>query len=228
MKMFRWGIEGGRPAPGSIGTRSGVVLQRHGDNAARTWRSRSRFPLTPRTAARKRRSRAFIVIAPDGQPRRVGMASRQRIFGSSFRKERTISTWPARSFAPARSDQNSCVDPDFESVPVEVKIERGGKSALVENLPQRRSGNVPQPGEHRTSSFQVRSPSPSGGRSRSFLRNRLPELQRWHQLAGWRCDAGFDRRLWPALAQSGAVARSQAGTSQREVLWGENTCQNRV
>ena len=58
MKMFRWGIEGGRPAPGSIGTApewfykgTGTILRGHGE--------RSTFRHMPGMAARKRRSPAF-------------------------------------------------------------------------------------------------------------------------------------------------------------------------
>ena len=42
MKMFRWGIEGGSPAPGLDRNRSRVVLQRHGHNSARTRRGARR------------------------------------------------------------------------------------------------------------------------------------------------------------------------------------------
>ena len=56
MKMFRWGVEGGRPAPGTIGAAPEWFYKGTGTCCAPT-ASRSTFRLTPKTAAKRPRSR---------------------------------------------------------------------------------------------------------------------------------------------------------------------------
>ena len=59
MKMFRWGVEGGRPAPGQSARRR-MVLQGQRHDAARARRAARHARLMQRTAAKRRRSPASI------------------------------------------------------------------------------------------------------------------------------------------------------------------------
>ncbi len=60
MKMFRWGVEGGRPQPGKIGIAPEWFYKGDGSILRRTVK-RLRCPRTRKMAGRKRRSRGFIL-----------------------------------------------------------------------------------------------------------------------------------------------------------------------
>jgi hypothetical protein len=124
MKMFRWGIEGGSPAPGSIGTApewfykgTGTILRGHGEALD--------VPPYAGDGGEEAELAGIYLIAPDGQPYRIGMAGGNEFSDHVFEKTNYLNL--------AGSKLRSCslgpelrVDPDFKSVPVEVKIERGG------------------------------------------------------------------------------------------------------
>jgi len=124
MKMFRWGIEGGSPAPGSIGTApewfykgTGTILRGHGEALD--------VPPYAGDGGEEAELAGIYLIAPDGQPYRIGMAGGNEFSDHVFEKTNYLNL--------AGSKLRSCslgpelrVDSDFKSVPVEVKIERGG------------------------------------------------------------------------------------------------------
>ena len=125
MRMYRWGEEGGRPAPGEIGTApewfykgSGLILRAHNDS------------LTVHSFAEDGGEEPEIagvyLIDSHGNPRRVGMA-----IGNEFSDHKT----ERRNYlylAPSKLRQCSIgpeliVDPKFDFVPGTVQIERRGK-----------------------------------------------------------------------------------------------------
>jgi hypothetical protein len=124
MKMFRWGIEGGSPAPGSIGTApewfykgTGTILRGHGEALD--------VPSYAGDGGEEAELAGIYMIGSDGQPYRIGMAGGNEFSDHVFEKTNYLNL--------AGSKLRSCslgpelrVDPDFRSVPVEVKIERGG------------------------------------------------------------------------------------------------------
>ncbi|HYM08918.1 MAG TPA: AraD1 family protein [Terriglobales bacterium] len=125
MKMFRWGIEGGRPASGAIGTApewfykgTGAILRGHGDALE--------VPPYAGDGGEEAELAGIYLIGSDGQAWRVGMAGGNEFSDHVFEKTNYLNL--------AASKLRSCalgpelvVDPDFESVPVEVKIERAGE-----------------------------------------------------------------------------------------------------
>ena len=105
MKMFRWGIEGGRPAPGSIGTAPEWFYKGTGTSLRATRRG-------ARSSGLRRRWRRG-----GGDCRHLSDRSRTASrtasewqqatnFQTTYSRRRTISTWRRPSFAPARSDLN--------------------------------------------------------------------------------------------------------------------------
>jgi hypothetical protein len=129
MKMFRWGVEGGRPAPGRIGVPpewffkgNGSILRAQGQ------------PLTTPAYAEDGGEEAEIagvyIIDRTGQPRRIGMAignefsdhlfERKNYLNLAGSKIRTCALGPEIVIDPA-------IDSEFQTVPGEVSIERGGK-----------------------------------------------------------------------------------------------------
>jgi hypothetical protein len=122
MKMFRWGIEGGRPAHGSIGSApewfykgTGTILRGHGEALD--------VPAYAGDGGEEAELAGIYLIAPDGQPYRIGMAGGNEFSDHVFEKTNYLNL--------AGSKLRNCalgpelvVDPDFGSVSVEAKIER--------------------------------------------------------------------------------------------------------
>lgn len=124
MKMFRWGIDGGRPASGSIGTApewfykgTGTILRGHGDPLD--------VPPYAGDGGEEAELAGVYLIAPDGQPRRIGMAAGNEFSDHVFEKTNYLNL-AASKLRTCALGPELVVDPDFESVPVEVKIERAG------------------------------------------------------------------------------------------------------
>lgn len=125
MRMYRWGVEGGRPEPGSIGTApewfykgSGLVLRAHGQPLE--------VPTFAEDGGEEPEIAGIYMIDPAGQPRRIGMAA-----GNEFSDHKT----ERRNYlylAPSKLRQCSLgpeliVDPEFDLVAGSVSIERDGK-----------------------------------------------------------------------------------------------------
>jgi hypothetical protein len=124
MKMFRWGVEGGRPEAGKIGVSpewfykgNGTTLRAHGE------------PLDVLAFAEDGGEEAEIaglyVIGADGTPYRVGMAVGNEFSDHQFEKRNYLNL--------AGSKVRNCalgpevvIDPGFDSIPGEARIERGG------------------------------------------------------------------------------------------------------
>jgi hypothetical protein len=123
MKMFRWGVEGGRPPAGLIGTPpewfykgTGTSLRAHGEPLE--------IPGYAEDGGEEAEIAGVYVIAADGQPRRVGLATANEFSDHRFEKKNYLNL--------AGSKLRTCslgpelvVDPQFDSVPVQVTIERG-------------------------------------------------------------------------------------------------------
>lgn len=124
MKMFRWGIEGGRPGPGAIGTApewfykgTGTTLRGHGDALD--------IPAYAGDGGEEAEIAGIYLIAPDGQPRRIGMAGGNEFADHRFEKTNYLNLAGSKLRTCALGPE-LVLDPDFQSVPVEVKIERTG------------------------------------------------------------------------------------------------------
>ena len=126
MRMYRWGVEGGRPAAGEVGTApewfykgSGLVLRAHGDALE--------VPPYAEDGGEEPEIAGVYLIDDAGVPRRIGMA-----MGNEFSDHKT----ERRNYlylAPSKLRQCSLgpeliVDPDFTYVPGVVRIERAGET----------------------------------------------------------------------------------------------------
>src|SRR6266446_9311731 len=122
VRMFRSGIEGGRPAPGCIGTPpewfykgTGAVLRAHGEALE--------SPPYAGDGGEEAEIAGIYLIDPDGQPRRIGMAGGNEFSDHVFEKTNYLNL-AASKLRTCALGPEILVDPEFESVPVEVKIER--------------------------------------------------------------------------------------------------------
>jgi hypothetical protein len=125
MKMFRWGLEGGRPAPGEIGTPpewfykgTGAALRGHGEPLD--------IPSYAEDGGEEAEIAGIYLIAADGTPCRVGMAGGNEFSDHRFEKRNYLNLAGSKLRTCAIGPE-LVVDPKFQSVAVEVNIERKGE-----------------------------------------------------------------------------------------------------
>lgn len=125
MKMYLAGLEGGRPEPGRIGVSPewfykgcGTILRAHGEPLS--------VPPFAGDGGEEPEVAGLYVIDGEGRPRRVGMAMANEFSDHILEKQSYLYL--------AHSKLRTCsmgpelvVDPDFNSAPGTVSIERGGK-----------------------------------------------------------------------------------------------------
>jgi len=132
MRMYRWGVEGGRPSPGQIGTSpewfykgSGLILRAHGEPLE--------VPPYAGDGGEEPEIAGVYLIDEAGAPRRIGMA-----MGNEFSDHKT-ERLNYLYLAPSKLRQCSIgpeliVDPDFTHVPGTVSIERGGETLWTKEI----------------------------------------------------------------------------------------------
>jgi hypothetical protein len=124
MRMFQWGLEGGRPSPGQVGVSPewfykgpGTILRAHGEPLE--------VPAYAEDGGEEGELAGVYLIDSQGAPRRLGMTA-----GNEFSDHRTekknylyLATSKLRTCAIG---PELVLDPDYSSVPGEVTIERDG------------------------------------------------------------------------------------------------------
>ncbi len=124
MKMFRWGVEGGRPTEGAIGVPpewfhkgTGSALRAHGDPLD--------IPSYAEDGGEEAEIAGVYLIAPDGRPYRMGFAVGNEFSDHQFEKKNYLNLAGSKLRTSALGPE-LVVDAEFESVPVSAMIERGG------------------------------------------------------------------------------------------------------
>jgi hypothetical protein len=125
MKMFRWGIEGGRPQPGEIGVAPewfykgcGDVLRAHGEPLV--------TPPYAEDGGEEPEVAGVYLIGPDGKPHRIGFVVGNEFSDHRFERRNYL-------YLAGSKLRNCAIGPelvighDFNSVPGEVMIERDGQ-----------------------------------------------------------------------------------------------------
>jgi hypothetical protein len=125
MKMFRWGVEGGRPAEGVIGIPpewfhkgTGSSLRAHSEPLD--------IPPYAEDGGEEAEIAAIYMIAPDGQPYRVGMAIGNEFSDHQFEKKNYLNLAGSKLRTCAIGPE-LVTDANFESLPVTAAIERSGE-----------------------------------------------------------------------------------------------------
>lgn len=125
MRMFRWGVEGGKPETSQIGTApewffKGVGTILHGPGE----------PLEVSTYAEDGGEEAEIagvyLIGPDGAPLRLGMAVGNEFSDHRFEKKNYLNLAGSK-IRTCSLGPELVIDPDFNSVPGSVSIERSAE-----------------------------------------------------------------------------------------------------
>jgi hypothetical protein len=126
MLMFRWGMEGGKPAAGAVGVvpewffkGRGHILRAHGE------------PLTVPPYAGDGGEEAELagvyVIAPDGSPRRIGMTVANEFSDHVTESKNYLYLAPSKLRDCALGPE-LVIDPDYADVRGASRVERGGKA----------------------------------------------------------------------------------------------------
>jgi hypothetical protein len=124
MRMFRWGVEGGRPATGRIGVPpewfykgTGYSLRAHGEPLD--------LPRYAEDGGEEAEIAGIYLIGPEGQPYRLGLAAGNEFSDHQFEKKNYLNLAGSKLRTCALGPE-LVVDPEFDSVPVNVMIERQG------------------------------------------------------------------------------------------------------
>jgi len=125
MKMFRWGVDGGRPDAGRIGMSpewfykgNGSILRSHGEAL--------HVPPFAEDGGEEAELASIYIIGPKGQPLRIGMAVGNEFSDHCFEKKNYLNL-AASKLRNCAIGPELALDPGFESVTGEVKIERDGR-----------------------------------------------------------------------------------------------------
>src|SRR5579864_7772707 len=132
IKMFRWGLDGGKPGRGEIGIApewfykgNGLVLRAHGQPLE--------VPPFGEDGGEEAEIAGIYFIGSDGIPRRIGMAVGNEFSDHKFEKKNYLNL--------AGSKLRNCslgpelvIDPQFDSVPGKVTVLRNGQSLWSKDI----------------------------------------------------------------------------------------------
>ena len=126
MRMYQWGVDGGRPAAGSIGVSpewfykgTGAGLRAHGEPLD--------VPPHAEDGGEEPEIAGVYVIDASGMPRRIGMAAGNEFSDHCFEKKNYLYLASSKLMQCAIGPE-LVTDPDFGDVAGEVSIERDGKA----------------------------------------------------------------------------------------------------
>jgi hypothetical protein len=125
MRMFRRGLEGGRPEPGAVGAPpewfykgNGSVLRAHGEPLD--------VPGFAEDGGEEAELAGIYMIDGEGQPRRIGMTTGNEFSDHLFERANYLNLAGSKLRQCAIGPE-LVIDPDFASVAGRVAIERGGR-----------------------------------------------------------------------------------------------------
>ena len=132
MKIFRWGVENGKPAPGKIGIApewfykgNGAILRAHGEPLD--------VPSFAEDGGEEGELAGIYLVGTDGTPRRIGIAIGNEFSDHKFEKRNYLNL--------AGSKLRNCalgpelvVDPQFDSVAGQVTITRGQRTLWTQEI----------------------------------------------------------------------------------------------
>jgi hypothetical protein len=132
MKMFRWGIDGGRPADGQIGTPpewfykgTATLLRAHNEPLD--------VPPYAEDGGEEAEIAGIYLIDAEGRPRRVGMTCGNEFSDHVFEKKNYLNLAGSK-LRTASLGPELAIDPAFDSVAGEVSIERLGHPLWTKSI----------------------------------------------------------------------------------------------
>ncbi|HUQ92859.1 MAG TPA: AraD1 family protein [Bryobacteraceae bacterium] len=143
MRMYQWGLEGGKPAADEIGASpewfykgNGTILRAHGEPLE--------IPDFAEDGGEESEIAGVYLVDPSGLPRRVGMAQGNEFSDHIFEKKNYLYLASSK-LRQCSLGPELILDPEFESVPGKARIHRGtavlwekdirsGESAMCHSL----------------------------------------------------------------------------------------------
>ena len=132
LRMYQWGVEGGRPAPGAIGVApewfykgNGTLLRGHGDALD--------VPAYADDGGEEPEIAGVYVIDAEGNPRRVGMAIGNE-FSDHVLERRNYLYLAASKLRSCAVGPELVLNPDFSDARGEVAIEREGQTVWKRSI----------------------------------------------------------------------------------------------
>ena len=137
MRMFQWGLEGGQPAAGRIGTQPewfykglGTIVSAHGEELE--------VPSFADDGGEEPEIAGCYVIDDDGSPRRVGFVQGNEFADHVMEKKNYLYLAPSK-LRDCAIGPELILDAEFESISGTVSIERSGETIWSQNIA---SGNA--------------------------------------------------------------------------------------
>jgi hypothetical protein len=126
MKIFRWGVEGGRPDAGCIGVSPEWFYKGNG-TALRAHNEPLDIPSYAEDGGEEAEIAGIYLISPEGRPYRVGMAIGNEFSDHQFEKKNYLYLAGSKLRTCALGPE-LVVDNEFDSVPVTATILREGNT----------------------------------------------------------------------------------------------------
>lgn len=124
MRMFQWGIEGGRPAPGTIGAQPEWFYKGNG-HILRAPNEPLEVPAYADDGGEEGEIIGAYIIDPQGTPRRIGMAIGNEFADHQMERKNYLYLAPSKLRNCAVGPE-LVIDFDFSNVPGLARIERAG------------------------------------------------------------------------------------------------------
>jgi hypothetical protein len=125
MKIFKWGVEGGKPAAEKIGIAPEWFYKGNGEMLRAQGESLD-IPSYAEDGGEEAEIAGIYFVGTNGTPRRIGMAIGNEFSDHKFEKKNYLNLAGSKLRTCALGPE-LVIDPEFQSVPGNVKIERGGK-----------------------------------------------------------------------------------------------------
>ena len=125
MKIFKWGVEGGKPAPGKIGIAPEWFYKGNGGMLRGPGESLD-VPSHAEDGGEEAEIAGVYFVGANVMPRRIGMAMGNEFSDHKFEKRNYLNLAGSKLRTCALGAE-LVIDPEFQSIPGTVKIERGGK-----------------------------------------------------------------------------------------------------
>ena len=126
MRMYQWGLEGGRPAPGEVGVSpewfykgTGTTLRAHNQPLE--------VPPYANDGGEEPEIAGVYIVDGSGAPRRIGMVAGNEFSDHEFERKNYLYLASSKLRTCAIGPE-LVVDPDFSLVPGEVEIQRDGRT----------------------------------------------------------------------------------------------------
>lgn len=126
MRMYQWGLEGGRPAPGAVGVQpewfykgTGTALRGHNEPLT--------IPSYAKDGGEEPEIAGVYLIDPAGVPRRVGLTAGNEFSDHAMEKQNYLYLAPSKLRVCAIGPE-LVIDASFDDVAGTVRIERDGST----------------------------------------------------------------------------------------------------